>query len=98
MLTSEVVDRVAATDADIVVISVLPPIAQRDSRLLWKRLRLHYPNLPIIVGIWCGSDAKEKLATPVGGDEAGDTVTSLTEAMTLIRSTAAQVRLAAKAV
>jgi hypothetical protein len=98
LLTSEVVDRVAATDADIVVISVLPPIAQRDSRLLWKRLRLHYPNLPIIVGIWSGAETKDKLPRPVGGEEAGYTVTSLSEAMTLIRSTAAQVRLAAKAV
>jgi predicted PurR-regulated permease PerM len=98
LLTSEVVDRVAATDADIVVISVLPPIAQRDSRLLWKRLRLHYPNLPIIVGIWSGTGAKAELPTPVGGKETGDTVTSLSEAMALIRSTAAQLRLEAKAV
>ncbi|HEY3391367.1 MAG TPA: AI-2E family transporter, partial [Lacipirellulaceae bacterium] len=38
-LTSELVDRVATTASDLVVISILPPISPRDSRLLWKRLR-----------------------------------------------------------
>ena len=51
-LTGEVLDRVAKLASDVVVISILPPIAPRDSRLLWKRLRHRYPNLPIIVGYW----------------------------------------------
>jgi predicted PurR-regulated permease PerM/methylmalonyl-CoA mutase cobalamin-binding subunit len=99
LLTSEVVDRVAATDADVVVISILPPITHRDSRLLWKRLRRHYPNLPIIVGIWSGSEDTDTLPAPPFDEQvAGSTVTTLSQALALIRSTAAQLRLAAKAV
>ena len=51
-LTSEVVDRVADSNSDIVVISIVPPIRSRESRLLWKRLRSRYPHLPIVVGFW----------------------------------------------
>jgi hypothetical protein len=87
-LTGEMVDRVAATDSDIVVISVLPPIRPRDSRLLWKRLRKTYPHLPIIVGYWVGPNATESLLPPPG-DEASKMATTLAEAVALVRSTAA---------
>jgi len=94
-LTGELVDRVAASDSDIVVISVLPPIAPRDSRLLWKRLRSRYPNLPIVVGFWTATGDKEALAEPVE-DSASKVVTTLAEAVTVIRGMAAHVQLAAK--
>jgi predicted PurR-regulated permease PerM/methylmalonyl-CoA mutase cobalamin-binding subunit len=55
-LTSEVVDRVAEKTADIVVISLLPPLSTRDGRYLCKRLRDRYPDLPIIAGLWKGED------------------------------------------
>jgi predicted PurR-regulated permease PerM len=92
-LTSEVVERVAASDVDLVVISVLPPIRPRESRLLWKRLRHRYPDLPIIVGYWIGSNASESLLRPPG-DDASKVATTLAETITLVRSTAAQRRLA----
>lgn len=92
-LTSEAVDRVAENESDIVVISVLPPIRPRDSRLLWKRLRQRYPKLPIIVGYWLGSNATESLLPPPG-DDASKVATTLAQAVALIRSTAAQRQLA----
>jgi predicted PurR-regulated permease PerM len=92
-LTSEMLDRVAAADSDIVVISVLPPIRPRDSRLLWKRLRQTYPNLPIIVGYWLGANATESLLPPPG-DDASRVATTIAEAVALVRSTAAQRKLA----
>ncbi len=55
-LTSEVVDRVADSNSDIVVISIVPPIRSRESRLLWKRLRSRYPHLPIVVRILGGRE------------------------------------------
>ena len=94
-LTSEMVDRVTTSDIDIVVISILPPIAPRDSRLLWKRLRSRYPNLPIVVGCWTASNANEILAEPVE-DSASKVVTKLSEAAAAVRSIAAHVKLAAK--
>jgi hypothetical protein len=94
-LTTEQVDRVAATDSDIVVISVLPPIEPRDSRLLWRRLRSRYPNLPIVVGFWTSVAEKDALAAPVE-DSASRVVTKLADGLTVIRGMATQVQLASK--
>ena len=94
-LTGEVVDRVAESDIDIVVISVLPPITARDSRLLWRRLRARYPNLPIVVGFWTAANDKEKLAAPVE-DASSRVVTTLAEAVAITRSIASQLQLTAK--
>lgn len=95
-LTAEVVDRVAATDADIVVISILPPILPRDSRLLWKRLRSHYPNLPIIVGFWSGTNQVDDLPVSGQDDHASRIATTLAEAVSQVRAIAAQRQLIAK--
>jgi predicted PurR-regulated permease PerM len=92
-LTSEVVDHVAKLGIDVVVISILPPIAPRDTRLLWKRLRSRYPELPIIVGFWSGSAVIEPLAPP-DHDSATKVATKLSEAVTLVRSMAAQQKIA----
>jgi hypothetical protein len=94
-LTSEMVDRVAQAEIDIVVISVLPPISPRDSRLLWKKLRGRYPTLPIVVGFWTAEKDKDVLAEPVE-DAASRIVTTLSEAQQVVRSLAAQVQVASK--
>jgi hypothetical protein len=94
-LTSELVERVAQSASDLVVISILPPIAPRDSRLLWKRLRSRYPELPIIVGFWNSAAAKETLVPPEH-DAASKVATTLAEAVALVRSTAAQLQRSTK--
>jgi hypothetical protein len=91
-LTSEVVDHVAKLSIDVVVISILPPIAPRDTRLLWKRLRGKYPELPIIVGFWSGSAIIEPLLPPTQ-DSATRVATKLSDATALVRSMAAQRKL-----
>jgi predicted PurR-regulated permease PerM len=63
-LTNEVVEQVADSECDLVIISILPPIGPRDSRLLWKRLRSRYPSLPIIVGYWAELRYKDDLPIP----------------------------------
>jgi hypothetical protein len=90
-LTSELVEQVAESECDIVVISVLPPISPRDSRLLWRRLRSRFPHLPIVVGFWTAESAKQELAEPVK-DAASRVVTTLSEATAVVRSMAAQQR------
>ena len=92
-LTSELVDRVATTASDLVVISILPPISPRDSRLLWKRLRSRYPELPIVVGYWSARVGKDSLEPPED-DRATKVATTLAEAVTLVRTGAAQIKLA----
>jgi hypothetical protein len=94
-LTSEIVDQVAKLDIGLVVISVLPPIAPRDSRLLWKRLRSRYPDLPIVVGYWSGKASSKAIATPEN-DATSRVATTLAEAISLVRSIVAERRLAAK--
>jgi methylmalonyl-CoA mutase cobalamin-binding subunit len=91
-LTSEVIDRVASSDSDLVVISVLPPIGARDSRLLWKRLRQRYPDLQIIVGYWVGTGERSSLPRPEQ-DAAHKIATTLAEAVSLVRTTVAHLRL-----
>jgi predicted PurR-regulated permease PerM len=94
-LTGELVDRVAKTASDLVVISILPPISPRDSRLLWKRLRSRYPDLPIVVGFW-GAGADQELLAPPEEDRGTKVATTLAEAVTLVRTAAAQVTLVDK--
>jgi hypothetical protein len=94
-LTSEVVDRVAESECDIVVISILPPIRPRDSRLLWKRLRGRYPNLPIVVGFWTGGESKDDLPAPEN-DPAAKVATTLLEAVSMVRALAVQLDVPAK--
>jgi hypothetical protein len=91
-LTGEVVDHVAKLAIDVVVISILPPIAPRDTRLLWKRLRGHYPDLPIIVGFWNGSAAIEPLVPPEH-DAVTRVAVKLSDAVATVRSMAAQRKL-----
>ena len=52
-------------------------------------------NLPIVVGFWTATSDKEALAEPVE-DSASKVVTTLAEAVTVIRGMAAHVQLAAK--
>jgi predicted PurR-regulated permease PerM len=94
-LTSELVERVAEQESDVVVISIMPPIAPRDSWLLWKRLRKRYPNLPLVVGFWSGSGGKQELV-PAEDGNASRVATTLAEAVTLVRAAGAQRRLVAK--
>jgi hypothetical protein len=94
-LTGEVVDRVARDDIDVVVISVLPPITPRDSRLLWRRLRSRYPDLPIVVGFWHGA-VTHKYIEPPENDTSSKVVSTLADAVAQVRAIAAQKQLVAK--
>jgi methylmalonyl-CoA mutase cobalamin-binding subunit len=91
-LTGEIIDRVAASDSKLVVISVLPPIRKRDNRLLWKRMRQRYPDLPIIVGYWIGTKDEASFPRPEA-DEGHKMATTLAEAVQLVCSMAAQQRM-----
>jgi predicted PurR-regulated permease PerM len=57
-VTAEVVERVAETKPSAVCVTALPPAGMARARFLCKRLRVHYPELPIIVGQW-GAAAKD---------------------------------------
>jgi predicted PurR-regulated permease PerM len=89
-LTTELVDAVETADVDLVIVSILPPLPTRDSRLLCRRLRERYPLLPIIVGYWdttSGTEMHHLLAAK--GD--GEIVASLAEAVERARAVAGRI-------
>lgn len=86
-LTAEMVEAVQSLDVDMVIVSVLPPLTVRTSRLLCRRLRKRYPTLPIIVGFWDGLPAQEAhQLLAAKGD--GEIVTTLTDAVVRARAIA----------
>ena len=92
-LSSEVVERIETMHADVVVISILPPIAQRETRLLWKRLRTRFPQLPVVVGCWHSGEARQLLGR-VERDGPSTLVTTLSDAVAAVKAAEAKARLA----
>ncbi len=53
-LVSEVVDKVREAEADIIILSSVPPFDVAHSRYLAKRLRAHFPDVKLYGGLWAG--------------------------------------------
>ena len=51
-LASEAVQEVRDHQASVVCVSALPPFAATHARYITKRLRPHFPDLRIVVGLW----------------------------------------------
>ena len=51
-LANEALEALAASEADIVCLSMLRPFAVMQARYLAKRLRTRYPQLKIVIGLW----------------------------------------------
>ena len=92
-LATEVVDQVTTLESDMVVVSMLPPVAPRQTRLLWRRLRSRYPQMPIVIGCWQASN-EGSLFRQFGADHQSHVVTTLAEAMAAIRADAGRFRVA----
>jgi predicted PurR-regulated permease PerM len=91
LLTNELVDEVARLDSQMVVISILPPCSPRNSRLLYRRLRRQYPDLPVIIGYW-GALPGEQLEQRFEISPPDRLVTRLSDAIESVRSTASGLR------
>jgi predicted PurR-regulated permease PerM len=88
-LTSETVEAVESLDVDMVIVSVLPPLSVRTSRLLCRKLRKRYPQLPILVGYWDGTLEQEPhQLLAARGD--GEIVTTLAAAVERARAIASR--------
>jgi len=93
-LTSELVDSVETLNVDLVVLSIIPPLPPRSSRLLCRRLHDRYPQLPVVIGYWGGGKAEEirrRLA-----DDQSEIVTTLAAAVERVRAIAARPKMAEK--
>lgn len=94
-LTSELVESVEALRADVVILSIVPPLPPRSSRLLCRKLHDRYPHLPVLIGYWGGGRADEirrRLA-----DDQSDIVTTLAEATERVKAIATRPRLSESA-
>jgi hypothetical protein len=94
-LTGELVDLVEELKVDLVVLSIIPPLPPRSSRLLCRRLHDRYPQLPVVIGYWGGGKAEEirrRLA-----DNESEVFTTLSDAVERVRAIAARPRLAEQA-
>lgn len=93
-LTSELVESVESLGVDVVILSIVPPLPPRSSRLLCRRLHDRYPQLPVLIGYWGGGRAEEirrRLA-----DDQSEIVTTLADAAERVRAIAARPRLSEK--
>lgn len=93
-LASEVLERIEQLHPAVVVLSILPPVAQRETRLLWKRLRAKYPDLPVIIACWHSNDAPQLLGR-IERDGPSSLVSKLAEAVAAVKAAEAKARLAA---
>jgi predicted PurR-regulated permease PerM/methylmalonyl-CoA mutase cobalamin-binding subunit len=89
---NEVVDAIAEGKAHTVVISGVPPFAAVPLAYLARRLRRHFPELTIIAGYWSNADDVGRARTRLEGVGVDHLVTTLAEALALMRSDVAGVR------
>lgn len=66
---------------DIVCICALPPFALMNARTLSKRLRAHFPDLKIVIGLWHLSDGGAKYQERLGNAFANTVITTLKQAL-----------------
>ena len=93
-LTSELVESVESLGVDVVILSIVPPLPPRSSRLLCRRLHDRYPQLPVLIGYWGGGSPEEirrRLA-----DDQSEIVTTLAGAEERVRAIASRPRLSEK--
>jgi predicted PurR-regulated permease PerM len=92
-LTTEIVDLIAAQEIDVAVLSAVPPIAPRQTRLLRQRLRSRYPSLPIVVGVWKSGEAG-KMFEQLDLDGGSHYANTLSEAIHAVKRAANRIDLA----
>jgi len=67
-------------EAEIVIISALPPGALVPARYLYKRIRSAYPTLAVVVGLWSQGVSAAELKERIGAEEDTRFATTLAEA------------------
>jgi predicted PurR-regulated permease PerM len=70
---------VAATDAEIVCLSALPPYAISHARGIYRRVRAQRPEAKIIIGLWNYSEDPVKAAIEISGGEQNLICTTLAQ-------------------
>jgi hypothetical protein len=84
-LVSEMGDLVEQHKAVVVCISATPPAAVMHARHVCKRLRVRYPEVPLVVGLWDAHGNLTKAKERIGCGAAAHVVSTLAAAQQQIR-------------
>jgi predicted PurR-regulated permease PerM len=82
---SDVLSPSADSVPQIICISALPPFALLQARTLYKRARIRFPDLPILVCYWLFEGDREKLASRLKLDARCQLVTTIPQVLQSIR-------------
>jgi predicted PurR-regulated permease PerM len=91
-LLGEVLAKLKETPVDLILISSLPPLAGRFSRLVCKRVQAAHPDIPILVGLW-GGDRLVQTQSKLIDAGADQVVTTAAEAVEYVRRKRTSLRL-----
>lgn len=81
----EMMEFIAGSETDLVVISALPPSSLLQVRYLCKRIRRVHPKVAVVIGLWNDPADAESLETRIRTDSDVYIVRSLAEALDRIR-------------
>jgi predicted PurR-regulated permease PerM len=87
-LASERVDAIATLNADLVVVSAMPPGASLHVRYLYKRIRAKFPSVRLLIGLWNTPADQAKLARRIASDPDVRVVALLHDAVNAIHDMA----------
>ncbi len=90
VLSGEVLELVEKNKVKIACISALPPTATSDARYLTKRLRVRFPDVSLVVGLWTFKSDLERARKRISSDETVKLVTTLADAQQEIDQLAQQ--------
>jgi predicted PurR-regulated permease PerM len=95
LLAAEILDRVAETCDQAVLVSAVPPAAATNSSYLCKRLRNRFPQMKIIVALWnAETDNLARATERLHASGANEVVTTLSSALERIRLVTPAARIA----
>lgn len=80
----EVVEKAAAENPDVIVISAMPPLAVSSARLLGRRLRARSPDKRIVIALWQAEGNMQRSRERLESAAPNALVTTLSEALTRI--------------
>ena len=83
---ADILEDLSIQDNDVVCISALPPFALMNARSLSKRLRVSFPKLRIVVGLWNFSGGGVKSEERLEAAFAVEVVTTLAQAVERIQA------------
>ncbi len=80
-LASEIIELVRSKNANLVVISALPPSAVLHARYLCKRLHQNFPEIKIVIGLWTSKADLKKAMGRISCDSSTPVVSLFSEAI-----------------